>query len=176
MLGVNGGNIILKQVGEALNAIDNKIGIIYGRMEGDKFAILIKSAKLPDGLKLIKESIDKIINRTPLILKIGIANILDDNIESAYERAIKTLHYIAHDYSKAIALYDEKVNESYIRSQNLILDFDDAIKDHQFLVYLQPQINSYDNTIIGAEALIRWHHPKYGMIPPSEFIPLFEKI
>lgn len=175
MLGVNGGNIILKQVGKALNVIDNKIGIIYGRMEGDKFAILIKSAKLPDGLKLIKESIDKIINRTPLILKIGIANILDDNIESAYERAIKTLHYIAHDYSKAIALYDEKVNESYIRSQNLILDFDDAIKDHQFLVYLQPQINSYDNTIIGAEALIRWHHPKYGMIPPSEFIPLFEK-
>ena len=69
----------------------------------------------------------------------------------------------------------EKVNESYIRSQNLILDFDDAIKDHQFLVYLQPQINSYDNTIIGAEALIRWHHPKYGMVPPSEFIPLFEK-
>lgn len=83
MLGVDGGNIILKQVGNALTAIDNKIGIIYGRMEGDKFAILIKSAKLPDGLKLIKESIDKIINRTPLVLKIGIANICDDNIESA---------------------------------------------------------------------------------------------
>ena len=108
-----------------------------------------------------------------MILKIGIANILDDNIESAYE-GYKTLHYIAM-IIQSNALYDEKVNESYIRSQNLILDFDDAIKDHQFLVYLQPQINSYDNTIIGAEALIRWHHPKYGMIPPSEFIPLFEK-
>lgn len=175
MLGVDGGNHILKQVGIELRKIDEKIGIIYGRMEGDKFAVLIRDEKLQNGLNLIKSSIEEIIKRTPLVLKIGISSVVDDNIEASYDMAIKTLHYIAHDYLKTIGYYDERVNESALRSQNLILDFDDAIKNHQFLVYLQPQINSYDNTIVGAEALIRWHHPKYGMISPSEFIPLFEK-
>lgn len=175
MLGVGGGNHILKRIGDVLTEIDKEIGIIYGRMEGDKFAILVKTSKLDSCLKKLQEKIHEIIKRTPLTLKIGIAYVLDDSIEAAYDNAIKTLHYIANDFSKMIGIYDEKVNESNIRSQNLLLAFDEAIKNHQFLVYLQPQINSYDDTIVGAEALIRWKHPKYGMIPPSEFIPLFEK-
>lgn len=52
---------------------------------------------------------------------------------------------------------------------------DDALINEEFVVYLQPQQSLRDGKIIGAEALVRWQDPTYGLIPPSHFIPLFEK-
>ena len=50
-----------------------------------------------------------------------------------------------------------------------------AIKNREFQVYLQPKICPADGSVGGAEALIRWQHPQKGLIPPSDFIPVFEK-
>lgn len=51
---------------------------------------------------------------------------------------------------------------------------EDAIREKQFKVYLQPQITAAGE-VLGAEALVRWQHPERGMIPPGEFIEVFEK-
>jgi EAL domain-containing protein (putative c-di-GMP-specific phosphodiesterase class I) len=50
-----------------------------------------------------------------------------------------------------------------------------ALKEGQFLVYLQPKYRIWDETLAGAEALVRWKHPEWGFQSPAEFIPLFEK-
>ena len=52
---------------------------------------------------------------------------------------------------------------------------EDALEQGQFEVYLQPKYRIEDNTLSGAEALIRWKHPEFGMQAPGQFIPLFEK-
>jgi EAL domain-containing protein (putative c-di-GMP-specific phosphodiesterase class I) len=52
--------------------------------------------------------------------------------------------------------------------------FEPAIEKGEFQVYFQPQYNHSTGALIGAEALVRWEHPKYGMISPGVFIPLFE--
>ncbi|HHO65046.1 MAG TPA: GGDEF domain-containing protein, partial [Epsilonproteobacteria bacterium] len=54
-------------------------------------------------------------------------------------------------------------------------DIHKAIKNDEFEMYYQPQLNVESNEIIGAEALIRWHHPKKGLLMPDEFIPLAEE-
>jgi len=54
-------------------------------------------------------------------------------------------------------------------------DIQYAIKQNELHAYYQPIIDARSRTIIAAEALMRWHHPKYGMIPPLYFIPLMEK-
>ena len=51
----------------------------------------------------------------------------------------------------------------------------DAIKNSEFEVYYQPQINTKTNQIIGAEALLRWNHKSLGVITPNEFIPHAEE-
>ncbi len=50
----------------------------------------------------------------------------------------------------------------------------EALEKREFQVYLQPKLELSTQTICGAEALVRWIHPVEGIIPPNEFIPLFE--
>lgn len=54
-------------------------------------------------------------------------------------------------------------------------DLRDAIENKQFVLYYQPQINMETQSVHGAEALIRWLHPEFGIIPPDKFITLAEK-
>lgn len=61
-------------------------------------------------------------------------------------------------------------------SSELELDLIYAIHRNEFELYYQPKVNTKGNVIIGAEALIRWNHPKLGLISPNDFIPLAEKI
>lgn len=49
-----------------------------------------------------------------------------------------------------------------------------ALENGEFLLYYQPQIHAPDNSLIGAEVLVRWHSPRRGFVPPTEFIPLAE--
>src|SRR5258708_34756855 len=58
--------------------------------------------------------------------------------------------------------------------RNLEMDLRQAITDGTLEVYYQPCISLQDNTITGCEALLRWHHPERGTIPPAEFIPIAE--
>jgi diguanylate cyclase (GGDEF)-like protein len=51
----------------------------------------------------------------------------------------------------------------------------DAMEQGQMVLFFQPQIDLIDNTVVGAEALVRWHHPERGILPPGAFLPLIEE-
>lgn len=54
-------------------------------------------------------------------------------------------------------------------------DINQAFDNNEFCFYLQPKCNAETGAIVGAEALVRWNHPEYGLVPPGEFIPLLER-
>ncbi|MDD6268570.1 MAG: EAL domain-containing protein [Oscillospiraceae bacterium] len=65
--------------------------------------------------------------------------------------------------------------QRYFMSKNEILNCaEEAFRDRHFCVYYQPQFNHINGRIVGAEALVRWIHPEYGMQSPGDFIPAFE--
>lgn len=68
-------------------------------------------------------------------------------------------------------------NEQKLNSEQLLRDFSAAISERQFKVFYQPKFDIRPNVpeLVSAEALVRWDHPAFGMIPPAEFIPLFEE-
>lgn len=54
-------------------------------------------------------------------------------------------------------------------------DINQAFDNNEFCFYLQPKCNAKTGAIVGAEALVRWNHPEYGLVSPGEFIPLLER-
>lgn len=73
-----------------------------------------------------------------------------------------------------IGWYNGVLKMELERRHSIEDDMHKAIVKNEFLMYLQPKYSISSNRIIGAEALARWDHTKKGMIPPSDFIPVFE--
>jgi EAL domain-containing protein (putative c-di-GMP-specific phosphodiesterase class I) len=73
------------------------------------------------------------------------------------------------------ALFDPSMHESAVRRFKLIDDLDQALAEGQFEVHYQPIVALETEEIVGVEALLRWNHPRDGMVGPFEFIPLAEQ-
>lgn len=71
-------------------------------------------------------------------------------------------------------LYNSRIESPNLKHFELKNDFRKAIQTNQFEVYYQPVINLKQGEMISAEALIRWKHPRFGLVSPAEFIPIAE--
>ena len=74
-----------------------------------------------------------------------------------------------------IGFYDQNIKDTLKSKRNIEDKMGSALKNGEFVMYLQPKYNIPDSAIIGAEALVRWIDPEKGIIPPNDFIPVFEK-
>ena len=74
-----------------------------------------------------------------------------------------------------VRYYCDKDYQAQRRQRRLELEIRTALQEHQFQVYLQPQYQLNELKIVGTEALVRWEHPKLGLIPPDQFIPFMEQ-
>ena len=72
-------------------------------------------------------------------------------------------------------LYMSENNRYFMNKNELLANAEKAFEEKQFCVYYQPQYNYMSGRIVGAEALVRWIHPEYGMQSPGDFIPVFEE-
>ncbi|HHX00207.1 MAG TPA: EAL domain-containing protein [Acholeplasmataceae bacterium] len=73
------------------------------------------------------------------------------------------------------ALYDIALGKHFSRTQLMEVDLANAVKNNEFVMYLQPQLNNKTNKIVGYEALVRWNNPKYAYESPATFLELAEK-
>lgn len=71
--------------------------------------------------------------------------------------------------------FDQSLNVVDVEEFRLEQAFGEALKQHQFVLHYQPQIDLDTMAIVGYEALVRWQHPEYGMIYPDRFIPIAER-
>ena len=74
-----------------------------------------------------------------------------------------------------VVVYDESMGENLLKEVKYANDMEDAFRNREFQVYMQPKVDLKQHKIIGAEALIRWIKPNGEMIFPNEFISVFEK-
>lgn len=112
-----------------------------------------------------------------VIMRWGIYQITDRSIpvEQMCDRALLAANSIKGKYNQFFAVYDDSLRDKLLREQNITDAMETALTEGQFTVYYQPKYSLNDNCMAGAEALVRWIHPKWGFMSPGEFIPLFEK-
>lgn len=178
LFGTEQADIVLQKVGKNLTE-HSYPGDVYGRLVNDSFALLMQKKHyheqtfIHEPEQLLKVEGDVTF---PVRNYIGVYEVQpqDTSVALMCSRALLALETIKEDYNKRIAYYTEELRQKIIKEQELASALEEAIREKQFKVFLQPQITA-TGKLLGAEALIRWQHPKRGMIPPGEFIGLFER-
>lgn len=174
------GDVVLRQIGESLQtAVADTDGIVC-RREADTFlvycphGISFETMLEQASIRLTRED----VQGSRIWLRMGVYPQVDKSldIERRFDRAKLAADTVQGSFARRIGIYDQKLHENELYSEQLIEDFDYAIKQHQFTVYYQPKFDVQCNPpkLASAEALVRWQHPTLGMISPGVFIPLFE--
>lgn len=154
--------------------------LLIGRYGSDQMVLLGHHDEIMSALSDIsgQKYMDALkVSGLPLFLtKFGVyQNIRHDTpVIASCDKAHIALNGIKSKYDQLIAFYDDKL-ESRLETQRKIEEsMHDSLKNNHFKVYYQPKHDTVTGKINGAEALIRWEHPEYGFMSPSDFISQFE--
>lgn len=96
-------------------------------------------------------------------------------IETMGDRAGFAVKKIKNSYATSLYFYNDDIRNRILEEQEIENDMQGAIVNEEFKVYIQPKYSLKTMQIEGGEALVRWEHPRKGMLSPDAFIPLFEK-
>ena len=160
-------------------------GDTVARLGGDEFAVLLDDiSELKDAVDIAERIHEQL--REPMLIRdnevftsvsIGIAL-----SSEAYERPEQILRdadiamYQAKSRgSSCYEVFDARMHANILDRLQLEADLRRAIDHHEFVVHYQPIMELKDHSLIGFEALVRWEHPRRGMVYPAEFIPLAEE-
>jgi diguanylate cyclase (GGDEF)-like protein len=174
--GMEAGDELLIEIADKLrnNALP---GGIYSRLEGDKFAVFIPEQygwRTIDILMRDTFHAGDDITHT-IRINVGIYEITDKRLPVSImcDKANMALATIKDNRMENVAVYDETLYEDILKEHELSAELPAAIKRNHLKMYLQPQVDG-KGKVLGAEALIRWEHPKRGMLMPGDFLPYFE--
>lgn len=177
---IYGENIADKILIDEVNIIRQKMkgNSVLGRLNGDIIAMVIPKEYLSekefsDMIKLLSDRYSNKNFRLHIYLGVYYIKDVNETIRQMVDRVSLVIMKSKGNMSNYILYYDENSYRNDIFKQQLIGEFETALNENQFCMYLQPQTDK-DGNMLGAEALIRWNHPNMGLIMPGAFIECFE--
>ncbi len=160
------------------------------RMGGDEFTLLLQpgasqQAALTRAIHVAEQILASLVK--PFVLEgreffvtasIGIAlSPQDGNELSQLMKNADTAMYHAKERGKNnFQFYQADMNASALERLELESDLRHALEQQEFTLYYQPQFSGDGKRLTGAEALLRWRHPRRGLVPPGDFIPVLEEL
>ena len=176
--GIESGDEVLKWVGESLQRLTDATSGICARISSDNFAMLYEEelvcqSMIDDtySMAVCPPAINKKIKLT-----VGRYIVKDKSLPvvSMFDRARIAAGQIKGDYEVSFSFYDDSMRNLLIKKQSITDNMEDAVANHEFVVWYQPQYNHANRKIVGVEALVRWKR-EGQFVSPAEFIPLFEQ-
>ncbi len=182
-LGHPAGDQLLVQIGQRLSSLFRAEDTV-ARLGGDEFVALIQGFDNPD---LVTSIANRVLNsmkdpfllgRNSIYIAVSIGMVIAN---SSYQTASEIIRdadmamYEAKTKGKGrFVLFKPDLHLNVINRQELDTDLRRALKYDEFVLHYQPIVSIETERICGFEALIRWQHPKRGLMYPSEFIPIAE--
>lgn len=178
------GDILLCQVAERLScAVRTEDSL--ARLGGDEFTIILSDINSPTDAEMVAEKISSMMTK-PFHLEeqevfvttsVGIAIFPDDAItDSQMMRHADAAMYRAKGEGRnRFSFFTAEMNHMAQERAELESGLHTALEQGQLHLVYQPLVSLKDQTLNGAEVLLRWTHPKLGMIPPEKFIPIAEE-
>ncbi|MGD1920972.1 MAG: EAL domain-containing protein [Pleurocapsa sp.] len=183
-------NLLIKSIADRLTEITNNTGYpgVTIKLQSSDFSILLSGLERRQVASDLAQSILNglrqpfIVNHEKIFVtaSIGISLYPFDNlkIERLLEQAKQAMAYVEKQGGNRYQLYTSAfriMNSSNVSGDlSLEADLHQAIEKNQLELYYQPKVNLKTGKFVSAEALLRWNHPKFGIITPNKIIPLAE--
>ncbi len=182
-LGHEAGDKVLNIVTKRLNeTIQNEEAL--ARFGGDEFTVIIEGLQKAEEalslagkiLKLLSESITVDHNELYVGCSIGISLYPDngDTPQDLLKYADAAMYAAKNEGRNNIRYYTSEMTARALERVVMETSLRAGLKNEEFVVYFQPQVNGRSNTVIGMEALVRWQSPTIGLVSPAAFIPIAE--
>lgn len=179
--GMDEGDNLLKYMADYLQNVEKEYRYItYGRIEADIFAVCFSYKNEKEITDFVKKFTNQMENYpldfdiTPFFGVYLVKN-RDLSINEMYDKANLASKNCKGNYIQNYFFYTKEMSEEIIKEQHIINNMKNALKNEEFVLYLQPKYELQRNSIAGAEVLVRWITADGRMISPGEFIPVFER-
>jgi diguanylate cyclase (GGDEF)-like protein/PAS domain S-box-containing protein len=183
-LGHQGGDELLKTVAGRLQGCVRETDIV-ARLGGDEFAIVLTDVTDEGAVTELAERIHGVLrqfcelegNRFSIDASIGIAMAPADGAEAdlLLKNADLAMYGAKADGRRTYRFFRAEMDAHMKARRAMEFDLRQAIMCGEFELHYQPLVNIRERKIAGCEALMRWRHPKRGLVPPGEFIPIAEE-
>lgn len=177
------GDLLLRQVAERLQTSIKLEGEVF-RQGGDEFLILLPSTDV----RKIETAVDELVQALEQVFhlhgkevfvsaSIGISSYPKDakDVELLKIKADIAMYAAKKSPGKRWLFYDESLHPVEQSKLEMEKEMRYGLERGEFLLHFQPLYRLETETVAGAEALMRWNHPKQGLLPPNQFIPLAEE-
>lgn len=178
------GDLLLKAVTDRLKTCLGE-GDTIARLGGDEFVVFQEEVQTKERAAALAQRLVNAIGETFIVeghpvqigVSIGIAIAPDDGdtADGVLKNADTALYRAKTDGRGTYCFFEPAMDAGMQKRRELEVDLRQAIAGSQFEIYYQPQVNAGTEEVVGFEALLRWHHPKRGLVSPAEFIPLAEE-
>lgn len=181
-LGHHIGDLLVREVGNRLRQFVRADQQAF-RIGGDEFLFIIDHCDLDRAKRLAENILSSVkqgyrIDGNELYVtgSIGISiGFIQESDRSMLLRTADTAMYKAKELGKnQYCVYTDEMGIQEVRKMELEKDLHRALENAQFFIDYQPKWNVQTNRVFGFEALIRWQHPRFGLVSPMEFIPIAE--
>ncbi len=182
-LGHHVGDRLLIELASRLEKAAAERGLVVARLGGDEFAVLLPALALrkteqavAELRELLAAALETDELRVELSASIGIALFPDHGGDPAsLLRQAEVAMYVAKEKKLGIAFYDASQDRHSVQRLTLMGELRQAIENDALHLCYQPKVDLASGAPVEVEALVRWRHPRLGLVPPSEFVPLAEQ-
>ena len=176
------GDMLLTQVAQRLRG-KLRASDTVARMGGDEFAVLLPAVDAKHAGMAARMLLQAL--RAPFTVEehnfgvgasIGIALYPENGVDAnvLMQRADVAM-YAAKSSGSGFSFYNPAIDRNYPKRLTLLTDLRQAVEKEQFELYYQPIVSLSTDKVVGIEALVRWRHPRDGILLPDSFIPLLEQ-
>ncbi len=152
---------------------------MFARLTADVFMVMTSyetKQDLLDFIEFIRTNLLGYKNMEyRLVFGVAFVKDINENLRKYGDRASIARQSIKANAMEYVIFHDETMTQKVLSAKRVEDNMEKALENHEFVMYLQPKFDMDTEKIVGAEALVRWIKPGEGIIPPMEFIPVFEK-
>src|SRR5687767_4701675 len=183
-LGHDAGDRLLRVAAERIRCAVREADQLF-RMGGDEFTVLLEDVRGPEEaamvagrvLEAIAEPLQVQHHEISVSASVGIALYpRDDTVGERLVKSADTAMYRAKELGRnRYAFFAREMNERVESQMLLEAALRRALKNDEFVLHFQPRVSALTGRSTGAEALLRWQHPEWGLVEPARFVPLLEE-